>query len=134
MDDDWLDFVRKDDASIESALESQKRLELLERIAKNTDPSDAPTDNDWYTIVKVDMSIPNDSMEVYRCDGTVKPNSVVIPAMDIEYWYELEYGKKVMVEAGLIMEITQHVIDMLRITNTETADETMEIVISGVTV
>lgn len=126
--DEWLDFVLRDDMM----MESKKQTSLLEKVVENTTPEEEAAHNDWYTVITVDLSSTHDSFEVWHTDETVEVNSVVIPAQDIDYWYELEYGKRVKVEAGLIMEITTHLIEMLRITNEDTSTNDMEIVLSGI--
>jgi len=128
-----LDFVTKDDASIEA----KKQTALLEKVVANTTPSPTGPNNNWYTTLRIDMGVAHDSLDVWHSDGDIQANSVVIGAQDIDYWYELEYkdqgpGKKVLVDAGLIMEVTGHDFDRLRITNADTSTEDMRIVVSGV--
>ena len=115
-----LDFINQDDARIvaEQQLEESKRqTELLEQVAAQTKGSL----NDYVNVIEVDLNDTHDSFEVYRWrEGDPKINTVVIPAQLVNYIYEVEPGKQVHIDAGLIMDITGHEVDMLWITNSST--------------
>lgn len=134
-----LDFVDKDDARIlaEEQLEQAKlqmeqsklQTALLQQVAAQTKGSL----NDYVTVIELDMGKTHDSYEVYRWrDGDPRINSVVILPQLVDYSYELESGVRVPIDAGLIMDVTGHKIDMLWITNTSTVGDVMKMVLSGV--
>jgi hypothetical protein len=127
-----LELVNQDDARIiaETQLEEvRKQTSLLEAIAAQTKGSL----NDHVVLVEVDMNDTHDSYEVYRWrEGDPRINSIVILPQLVDYYYEIESGVRIPIDAGLIMDVSGHVVNMLRISNTDTTDDVMKIVLSGV--
>ena len=132
VDKELLDFIMKDDGIIiaEAQLQAaKKQVELLETIKEQTKPSEL---NNWTNVLRLDLRVTHDSYEVFRWyEGHPDVNSVVIPSQLIDYEYEIEPGKRVSIEAGLITEISGHEVKELRVSNTDTTDDVMDIILSG---
>ena len=135
-------FINEDDQTILSeqqleearklAEETRKQTALLTTIVEQTKPPPDSGLNNWMTVLKLDLNTAHSSYEVWKMyDGHPLVNSIVIPSQEVDFEYEIEPGKRISIDAGLIMDITGHKIMLLRISNTLTVDDVMDIVLSG---
>jgi len=133
MSRDLLNLVQQDDQFIveeQQLEEARKHTELLTTIKEQTKP--APLNN-WMTVLKLDLTKTHDSYEIWKWyEGHPLVNSIVIPSQEIDFEYEIEPGKRISTDAGLIMDVTGHEVKLLRISNSDTTDDTMDVILSGV--
>ena len=132
VDDRILELVDRDDAKLiaESQLEVlNKQTELLESIKEQT----VSRNNNWTTVLKLDLNSTHRAYEIWKQrPDEPRVNSITIPAQLVDYVYEIHPGSPVSIEAGLIMDIVAHDPEVLWITNSETVDDVMDIILSGV--
>lgn len=135
--DELIRLLNEDDQTIlsEQQLEEErKQTALLQTIVEQTKPPDVETSglNNWMTVLKLDLNTRHDSYEVWKWgDGDPTVNSVVIPSQEIDFEYEIEPGKRVSIDAGLIMDISGHNIKQIRISHTDTINDVMDVILSG---
>jgi len=140
--EELIRFINEDDQTILSeqqleearklAEETRKQTALLTTIVEQTKPPPDSGLNNWMTVLKLDLNTAHSSYEVWKWyDGHPSVNSIVIPSQEVDFEYEIEPGKRISIDAGLIMDITGHKIMLLRISNTDTVDDVMDIVLSG---
>ncbi len=131
MRKDILDFVSEDDRQLlerKQIEEARIQTELLRELLRTQEGGL----NNHQVTIKVDMSVAHTDEEVWHSDGSFRANTLTSHAVDVEYWYGLNYGDRVRVPAGLIVEVSGHEIERLYITNTETLEgEVLEITIAG---
>jgi len=135
-------FINEDDQTILSeqqleearklAEETRKQTALLTTIVEQTKPPPDSGLNNWMTVLKLDLNTAHESYEIWKWyEGDPTVNSIVVPSQEVDFEYEIEPGKRVSIDAGLIMDISGHKIKMMRISHTDVIDDVMDVILSG---